>query len=277
MACDPWTMRTSGRLPLTAPALALGALLLGVVGCTPSTPPSAPEESETATLTETPTPADVSTAEPSDPEESTLAPTSDPVPGIDLDDLDDTIDAGTVADGEPNTVSGSGSAIITIEAEGGIATVAEVDCTSCTGGLLLTSTDRQQPWGQLEAPTSASYLLGLLEGDDELDLVIVAEGDWTVTFLSWNDLEPVTGEQSGTGSTVFWLAEDAPGFEFSYTPEASGESVQVRAISAVETTDQGPAAELFGDSEAFTESIELQLPAVVSIMTDTGSWTLTPE
>lgn len=190
--------------------------------------------------------------------------------------IDRTIDAGTVNDGEPVVLSDTGSAVIDFALPDDRALIAEVDCTTCTGEVLVTSTGRTQPWGVIAPSDTASYLLSITRGSGDEDLIIDTEGNWTVTLMSWVDLGYVHGPQSGTGSTVLALGDEISRFEFSYSPGTSGETVQVRVYSDVVTTDIGAASVLFGGDEEFTDTYELELPGVFAIMTDTGSWTITP-
>ncbi|HCX85040.1 MAG TPA: hypothetical protein DHV14_07900 [Micrococcales bacterium] len=182
-----------------------------------------------------------------------------------------------MADGAPAVVSGSGPATVTYTRQGEIAVTAALDCSACTGEVVVSASDRGgDPWGEGPAPFSGTYLLDITTSTAaDRDVWVVAEGPWTLTLASWNELPPLTGPQSGTGSAVLYLSEAGSGFDVSYTPGGEGDSVSIRAYSDVASTDSGPDSRLLGDTEAFTESVDLPLPGVVAITTN-GSWTLTP-
>ncbi|WP_108718933.1 hypothetical protein [Miniimonas sp. S16] len=185
--------------------------------------------------------------------------------------------AGAVADGAPAVVSGAGPATVTYSRQGEIAVTAALDCSACTGEVVISASDRGgEPWGEGPAPFTGTYLLDIMTSTAaDRDVWVVAEGPWTLTLASWNELPPITGPQSGTGSAVLYLSEAGSGFDVSYTPVGEGDSVSIRAYSDVASTDSGPDSRLLGDTEAFTESVDLPLPGVVAITTN-GSWTLTP-
>jgi hypothetical protein len=187
------------------------------------------------------------------------------------------LDAGTVAEGSPATVSGEGPALVSARRDGEFGVVAHLDCSACTGEVVVTADGRGDPWGAGTAPLTGSYLVDVFEGSEpKQTLVVQAQGPWTMRLESWNDLPPVTGVQRGTGSTVLLVGDTASAVRVDYAPEGPGDSLLARVFSAVQVESTGsPATRLFGDDVAFSETADVPMPGVVVLSTN-GSWTVTP-
>lgn len=238
--------------------LAIAALLLG--GCGGGSGAAKPEPAGTPAATRTAAPE----------------PTPEPAPAVET--LPDArVDAGTVGEGAPVTASGEGTAAVAVVRGGEFGVVATFDCSACTRDVVLTDAGRMSPWGSGPAPFTGTYLIDNLVGTaPELTVVVRAEGPWTVTFQSWNDLTPVTGPQSGTGAAVLLIGDETPAVQVDYTPAGPDDRMSVRVISAVDVTETGgPDSLLLGDSVAFSERAEVRMPGVVTVATN-GSWTVTP-
>ncbi|WP_182113219.1 MULTISPECIES: hypothetical protein [unclassified Actinotalea] len=248
----------SAGVPVLLLALALTACAADDAPVDKSPKPVAASPAAGATPSPTPTPTPAPT------------PTERPLP-------EQQLHAGPVGDGVPATVSGSGSAVVGYTRQGETALVVGIDCTACAGEVVVTAPDRGEPWGQGPAPYSGSYLLDIFRDTaPEQAVVVHAEGPWTLTLESWNDLELVTGPQQGTGSTVLFLGDTAGRLEVSYTPAGPEDSFHGRAYSAVDVDASGnPATVLFGDSAPFADTYEIAMPGVLAIMTN-GAWTVTP-
>lgn len=230
--------------------------------CAPTAAPAEKsKEPVAAQVTPTATPSPAPSPTPSDAEE--------PLP-------DQQLHAGVVGDGVPATLGGTGPAVVGFTRQGDIAVVVDLDCSACQGPVEVTQPDRSSPWGEGVAPFRGAYLVDIFKDTAPEQVVVVrAEGSWTVTLQSWNDLAPVTGAQQGTGSTVLFLGDTASGIQVTYTPAGPDDRFSGRAFSAVEVGPTGPESVLFGDDAAFTETYELAFPGVLAITTD-GTWAVTP-
>jgi hypothetical protein len=110
----------------------------------------------------------------------------------------------------------------------------------------------------------------VFKNDDPSQMLIVdAEGPWTVTLSSWNDLPTVSGPQSGTGPAVMFFSDDVSHVAVDYTPAGPDDSFSGRVF----TTSAQP--QVFGDDKAFSETFDADLPGVMAIQTN-GTWTVTP-
>jgi hypothetical protein len=238
---------------LVVPAL----VLLAVAGCAPDPGPK-PERSAAAapapSATPTPTPT----------------PTEEPPP-------EQRLDAGTVAEGAPTSVSGTGGAVVSLVRSGEFGVVAHLDCSACTGHVVISAEDRMSAWGEGPAPLTGSYLVDVFkESDPQQEVVVRAEGPWTLRFESWNDLPAVSGVQQGTGATVLLVGDAASAVQLDYAPVDADDSMVARVFSAVDLTEQGsPDTLLLGDDVAFSERVDVRMPGVVVLGTR-GSWTVTP-
>jgi len=236
--------------------------MLALGGCTDGPDPTIPEPRPTRTAEAAPSPAPTKDAPTSDAPPVDARPTAAPGPRI---------EAGIVADGSPVETGGSGPAEVTFGREGDIAVVAHVDCTGCTGAAVLTGPGRSSPWGEGFAGQDVAYLFEILEDSaDKQALWLAVEGEWSLRLESWNDLPRLTGEQSGTGPSVLFLADRAPAVHITYKPADDDDQLSARYAGTTEGT-----ALFFGDTEPMDETVDLTLPGVLSINTR-GSWTVTP-
>lgn len=237
----------------TIGALALVALLLG--GCTAVSGESAaqtPTSSASPTPSETPTPTPTATT-----------------PAI-AQALPDTVDAGTVAAGVAATASATGPSNVAFHTEGEFAVVVQLDCSACTGTATVTAAGRMSPFGRATAPLTGAFLTAVFKDDSPDQTIIVdADGPWSVTLRSWNDLPLVTGSQHGTGPAVLFLADDVPHLVVDYRPSGPDDTFSGRVFTTAGTP------QLFGDSGAFSRSFDVDLPGVMAIQTN-GTWTVTP-
>jgi hypothetical protein len=184
--------------------------------------------------------------------------------------LDQTVDAGAVAEGAPGTVSGTGPSNVTYQRQGEFAVVVELDCAACTGTAVVTAPGRMSPFGKAAAPMRGSFLMDIFK-DDPVDqtFIVKAEGPWTVTMQSWNDLPYVSGPQSGTGPAVLYFSDDVSHVTVDYAPAGPDDSFSGRVYTTSDDT------QLFGDTGAFSEVFDADLPGVMAIQTN-GTWTVVP-
>lgn len=235
-------------------------MVLIVSGCaggsngarTSATPAASVEEvvtpSPTPTATPTPTPTTPATEEP----------------------LAETVDAGVVADGTSASVSGNGPSNVSYERQGDFAVVIGLDCSACTGTTTVTAPGRMSPLGEATAPLRGSFLMDVFQDAPVNQMLIVkAEGPWTVTLQSWNDLPYVSGPQSGTGPTVLFFSDDVAHVNVDYAPAGPDDSFSGRVFTVSDNT------QAFGDSVAFSEVFDADLPGILAIQTN-GTWTVTP-
>lgn len=243
------------RAVLAVPAL----LLLTVAGCAPDPGPkpvrpaaAAPSPSATPAPTPTPTPAE------------------EPLP-------EQRLDAGAVAEGAPASVSGTGAAVVSLVRDGEFGVVAHLDCSACTGRVVISAEERMSAWGEGPAPLTGSYLVDIFkDSEPQQEVVVRAEGPWTLQFQSWNDLPAATGVQQGMGATVLFVTDEASAVQLDYAPVDAEDSMTARVYSAVDVTQSGnPDTLLLGDDVAFSERVDVRMPGVVVLGTR-GSWTVTP-
>ncbi|WP_146076890.1 MULTISPECIES: hypothetical protein [unclassified Rathayibacter] len=250
-------MRARGTTAAVATTAAAGLLLLGgctagggaEAGATASAPASrTPRPAITDLITPSPTPSAPATAEP----------------------VGTVVDAGPVGEGVPATVSGTGPADVSFQRQGEFAVVLSLDCSACTGTAIVTAAGRMTPFGEAAAPMTGSFLTGIFRDDPvEQQVIVRADGPWTLGLQSWNDLATVSGAQSGTGPAVLFFSDDVPRVTVDYTPAGPDDSFSGRVFT---TSDQ---PQLFGDSVAFSEVFEADLPGVMAVQTE-GTWTVTP-
>lgn len=235
----------------------LTALLLG--GCSTEIPGTA-----TAAAT---TPPATSTA----PTSSSAPTTSSPPAPTTVTAPAQVLAAGTIADGTGTTVSGTGDALVTYGLGGGFAVVGTLDCSACTGPVQLTAPGRSGSLAEGTAPWTGQGLTGV--GDDGStggEVVVLAEGPWTLALSSWNDLPLATGPQTRSGSAVLYLDDEVPTFRVDYTPAGPDDSFSARLFSETEGESL-----VFGNTEAFSESYDVPLPGVLAVQSG-GTWTVTP-
>ncbi|WIB25689.1 hypothetical protein [Curtobacterium sp. MCSS17_015] len=240
---------------------AVAALLL-VTGCSMLTGGSVPDTAATDGA------APRRTASPSPSATPTPTPTATTPPVAEL--VGVTLDAGDVGEGAPATVSGTGPADVAFRVRGDFAVVMNLDCSRCVGTAAVTAPGRMSPFGEATAPLTASFLTGVMRSDpDEQMLIVQADGPWSMTMLSWNDLPSVSGPQSGTGPAVLFFSDDVSHVQVDYTPADADDRFGVRVFTTSDDT------QLFGDTEAFSDTFEADLPGVVAVATN-GSWSITP-
>lgn len=181
------------------------------------------------------------------------------------------LDLGTVGTGAPVTARESGSASVGFDAPEDVALIATLDCSACTGDIALTSPDRGSAWGTGTAPLTATYLVDLTGPavPDRVD--VAAEGDWTLTLSSSEDLTAVTGDQTGTGPVVLRLTEGGSHVRVTYTPAATGDELVLRVVSEADGT-----ATTSGADTAIDQVMPITTPALIALDTD-GSWSVQPQ
>jgi len=237
--------------------LIMAAVLL-VSGCSGGDTDAKPSATRTQSPTPTPTVEEVATPTPT----ATTPTVEQP--------LDVTVDAGVVADGTTATASGNGPSNVTYQRQGELAVVISLDCSACTGPTKVTAPGRMSPFGESPQPLSGKFLMDVFLDDPVNAMFIVqAEGPWTVTMQSWNDLPYVSGPQSGTGPTVLFWSDDVSKVTVDFVPLDADDKFSGRVFTVSDDT------QLFGNSEAFSEVFDADLPGVMAIQTN-GTWTVTP-
>lgn len=265
-------MITSRRTALPLLTVVAASFLLG--GCVDVG--AGEDGGASASVGEAPSPTVTSPPEPSTEPSSgpTAEPSAEPSAGPERPTAppERSVEAGTVAEGSAATVEGKGDAEVTFVRDGEFAVVIELDCARCEGTTVLTGPDRTTPFGEADGALTGEYLMDVFEGSDaEQSVWIAADGPWTLRFSSWNDLSPEAGPWSGTGSTVVFLGGDAEQAEVTWKPAGPEDSFQGRFFG----TDSA-ATRMFGDTEKFTDVVDLAQPGVLAITTD-GEWSVTPQ
>ncbi len=237
---------------------AVVAAVLLMTGCAQGMDDAAPSAHATSRTTPIRTPMPTPTPTPT----ATTPPIAQALP--------DTVDAGTVASGVSATASATGPSNVAFHTEGQFAVVIELDCSTCTGTATVTAPGRMSPFGRATAPLTASFLTAVFRDDAPDQTVIVdAQGPWSVTMRSWNDLPAVAGAQSGTGPAVLYLQDDVSHVAVDFRPASADDSFNARAFTTSDDT------QVFGDSGAFAKQFDVDLPGVIAIQTN-GTWTVTP-
>lgn len=250
------TMSRWGSARGTRGAAAIVTAVVLLSGCAAAAPEAAPSPTHTRAhsikdfVTPSPTP------------KASAPATAEPVA--------QTVDAGVVAEGTSATASGTGPANVAYQRQGEFAVVMNVDCSACTGTTTVTEPGRMSPFGSAAAPMRGSFLKDLFKNDPvDQTLIVLAEGPWTVTLQSWNDMPSVSGPQSGVGPAVLFFTDDVSRVTVDYTPAGPDDSFSGRVF----TTSDKPT--LFGNTDAFSEVFDADLPGVMAIQTS-GTWTVTP-
>jgi len=254
-----------GRATALVVALTAAATLAACSTAGPDPEPSTPPPSASTATDATEAPTEDPTDEPTEDAADPLAdrPTEPPAQAV---------DAGTVAAGAPATASGTGSAAVTFVRDGEFAVVVHLDCGDCAQTRAFMAPTEVTPYPGTLGEATGSYLMDVFEDSDpQQSIWLETPGDWSLRLESWNDLPPVTGAQQGTGSTVLRLDGTATSAEVSWTPAGPGDSFQGRYFGVTRE-----ASRMFGDSEAFTETIDLALPGVLAVKT-AGTWSVTPQ
>ncbi|WIB13240.1 hypothetical protein [Curtobacterium sp. MCPF17_052] len=177
---------------------------------------------------------------------------------------------GDVAEGAPATVSGTGPSDIAFRVRGDFGVVADLDCSGCTGTATITAPGRMSPFGSARAPLKASFVTSVLKNDPEQQMLIIeADGPWSLTLRSWNDLATVSGPQSGTGPAVLFFSDDVGHVQVDYTPADADDRFGLRVFTTSDAT------RIYGNTEAFSETFEADLPGILAIATN-GKWSVTP-
>ncbi|WP_018156336.1 hypothetical protein [Demetria terragena] len=241
--------------------------LLALTACGPDTPEvSAPTtESTTAAAAQgssTPT-TGTSAAATTSATKTAKSPTRPSVPKKKR-------DVGTVRDGAPLTVQGAGDEAVSYDTGGDRAVVVELNCSKCSGPVLLTEASRYEPWFEGTGPAKTTQLESISERDDEKQLIVRAKGSWTLRLTSWNDLPIKPGPQSGKNDAVMIMSGPGKSIRLRATP-SKGEALHFRIYHAPDTKK----SRLIGGDEPLNESVDISLPAVVAVR-GLGSWTLEP-
>lgn len=184
--------------------------------------------------------------------------------------------AGPVDAGAPATVTGTGPAVVTFTRAGESGTVGRLDCTACTGPFELTAADRADtPWASGTAPLAGDFLVDPLADDaTDRELVVTAQGSWSLTLLSWSDLPAATGPQQGSGPAVLRYADPADALVVSWTQHPGGTELYMRAVP--EPTGAGlPRNEVSGADSSTQLRTRTAMPGVLGIVGD-GDWVVTP-
>ncbi|MBY0177329.1 hypothetical protein [Curtobacterium herbarum] len=241
---------------LTAVLLVTGCSLIPGGGSGSADTASSGRSSAPATTTPHATPTPTPTPTPTTPPVAELT-------GV-------TLDAGDVAAGAPATVSGTGPSDVAFRVRGDFGVIAALDCSGCTGTATITAPGRMSPFGSARAPLKASFVTSVLKNDPEQQMLIVeADGPWSLTLSSWNDLATVSGPQSGTGPAVLFFSDDVGHVKVDYTPASADDRFGLRVFTTSDAT------RIYGDTEAFSETFEADLPGILAIATN-GKWTVTP-
>lgn len=247
----------------TAAAGVVAALVLLVTGCA-----SLPVGGPATDPTDAAAPRRTAPASPRPTATPTPTPTATTPPVAEL--VGVTLDAGDVGEGAPATVSGTGPSDVAFHVRGDFAVVMDLDCSRCTGTATVTAPGRMTPFGEATAPLRASFLTGVMQADPaEQMLIVQADGPWSMTMRSWNDLTTVSGPQSGTGPAVLFFSDDVAHVQVDYTPADGDDRFAARVFTTSDRT------RLFGDTEAFSDTFDADLPGVVAISTN-GSWSVRP-
>ncbi|HEY0217679.1 MAG TPA: hypothetical protein VGC57_14915 [Cellulomonas sp.] len=204
------------------------------------------------------------------------APAAGPQPSIPAITLpDQRLDAGAVSTGAPVTLTGEDAAVVEFSRGGELGVVARVDCSACTGDVTLTDVVRGVELGAGPAPLSGTYLVDPHKDDGaDRQLLIEADGPWTVELMSWFDLPVLTGPQQGTGAAVLRLGDTGAGLQWALVDDPSVLGLSARAVPESGLGVAGsPGMAAFGSDEPGAFSVQVSMPGLVALSTN-GSWTV---
>ncbi|MBN0041151.1 hypothetical protein JN535_13360 [Cellulosimicrobium cellulans] len=263
--------RSTPRRPIAravVPVLVAAACVVALGACSTATEPGP----TTSAGAPSPSPTEDATDVTVEPSEDPTDEAADPLADRPSEPPAQAVDAGTVAAGAPAAASGTGSAAVSFVRDGDFAVVVHLDCGECAGTRAFLAPTDVTPYPGTLGEATGSYLMDVFEDSaPQQSIWLETEGDWSVRFESWNDLPPVTGAQSGTGSTVLRLDGTASSAEVSWAPAGPEDSFQGRYFGVTRE-----ASRMFGDTEAFTETFDLVLPGVLAVKT-AGTWSVTPQ
>lgn len=261
------TLARLRRRPLIVPVLLAATLTLA--GCSASDEVDlarAPTSSSSSPSTPSPSEPESPTAEPTG---SATSETPDPEASPELAAAPEArLDGGVVGEGSPVTVQGEGPTTVTF-GRALVKVVATLDCTGCSGAVVLTGPGRMSSFGQGTAPWSGTVLVDFVSNAGD-EVYVEASGPWTLTLTSLFDIPPTQGATSGAGHTVLVRQDSATSWDFWCRP-APGESCSSQAYSLTGSDVIGGSTL---DVEG-TDTVEVVLPGVIGIRTN-GEWSVTP-
>jgi hypothetical protein len=193
-------------------------------------------------------------------------------PIIDRDDFPTKIDAGEIPeDFSPITVQGEGPAEVRWELPRDASTIATLDCSACTGDVILTGDGRMTPFFAGPAPLTGTAQVTVFP-DDEDAVIVDAQGPWTLELLDWNFLPRLSGPQLGAGPAVLYFGDPGVGLEIVVSENTADDAVFLRFIG-----EEGTAEDelLQGWTGPGATTMDVELPGILTIRTN-GSWTITP-
>ncbi len=255
------------RRPL---AVLAAALVLGAAGCQsdpgPSVSATSPAPATVAASDRAADPTDATPSAPTatDPTPTSSAPTTEPIPKR-------TTHTSVNPKHPERTFTGSGARLIKVDLRGDFGLALDLDCSRCRGPVVLTQPGRLTPWMDEKAPVSGQFIVSIMKSDHHPEVIVRANGRWKLRLYDWNDSPRRTGAVHGTGSTMFFLASDAPALTYDYTPADADDRFSVRAPG----TQEGQMKVFGQDEKARGTRIELDLPALVIVHTR-GTWTIRP-
>jgi hypothetical protein len=170
------------------------------------------------------------------------------------------------------TIFGEGSAVVSWDAADDFSVVVSLDCSGCTGRVVLMADRKGTPLAQGDAPYQAT-VLPPSEVSAANSVLLDATGSWAMTLLDWNYLPVVSGPQSGTGSSVIYLNTPATHASIDVRDVAHGEAIWLRSYPDKSTNGDSRAQIWYAPG---TQVVEADLPGVIAIVT-TGTWTITPQ
>lgn len=189
------------------------------------------------------------------------AATSVDLPATDL-------DLGAIAPGTPASATLTGPAAVGFSAPEDSAVIADLDCSACTGNVQVASPGWSTPWGQDDAPVTGQYLV-VMTGEAPDRVEVQADGEWTLTLRSSEDLPAAEGTQQGTGPAVLRLTEPGSQVRVTYTPAGPDDQLTARLVSSEQSMN-------FGADMAMEQTYPVPMPGVISLDT-AGGWTVQVE
>ena len=261
-----------GNTNTRRPAAVL-ALALALAGCSDSDAPSAAPPSSAASGTPTASAPSGTTSAPSPATSSAATSAASPSPSPTTVAVPPKKQTGTLKRGGSRTFTGTGAQLLDVQQSGQFGVVVDLDCSRCTGPVMLTEPDRIDHWADQPGPVRGQYVTSIEKNDTHPRLIVSAKGPWRVTVKDWSTSPVRKGKVTGTGSKVFVLDSKAKSLTYDFTPAGAGDSFSVRARG-----DVGQEMRIFGTDEASKGEVvdKIHLPAMMIIHTR-GSWSVTPK
>jgi hypothetical protein len=239
----------------------LVAAFLAITGCGVSEsgqPASAVTSGESSSIQSSiaqvtdPSISRATTTPPTTPAASTQSPTpTAPLPTIDQ-------------PSEDGVYSGSGPAVVVVEAPPDGSSVLTFSCPACTGPVKVVTNGYPPLIIDKSGPYSGEILMNSTDGQT-LTLTVTADADWTASMVALGDHPTVPLATSGQGDAVVVITDPATHLALAHDGEGEFSVVVYNADGTSLTIHE---------SGQYGDAVSVQSPLIISVIAD-GVWTIT--